>query len=101
MTSGASQGRDGAPLTPETRRCFAWFGDMDLVPHLWAVLGLRGVMVEVRFHQPVTADRFPSRKDLAAHCHAEVTRGVATGLAAAATTTPPPRRRLWRRRSAA
>ncbi len=93
--------RDGTPLTPTTRRLFAWFGDMDLVPHLWTVLGLRGAVVEVRFHDPVTADRFPSRKAMATHCHAEVARGLTTALATAASTAPPPRRRLWRRRSAA
>ncbi|MDE1902762.1 MAG: 1-acyl-sn-glycerol-3-phosphate acyltransferase, partial [Alphaproteobacteria bacterium] len=31
---------DGMPLGRSYRPLFAWYGDMDLAPHLWSVLGL-------------------------------------------------------------
>jgi 1-acyl-sn-glycerol-3-phosphate acyltransferase len=85
--------RSGEPLADEERPLYAWFGDDALVPHLWRMIGHEGVEVEVRFHPPVAADAFASRKDLVRHCHAEVSRGLeaaGTGGTAPADTEPVP-----------
>jgi len=90
---------DGMPLGREWRPYFAWYGAMDMPPHLWQVLGLGTVTVEVVFHPPLDiasaaaeagltwtedGDR-PSvaaaRKALAERCRAVVSHGVATALA--------------------
>jgi hypothetical protein len=56
---------------------------MELVPHLWAVLGLPGAVVEVRFHPPLLAAEFGSRKALTRHAERQVAAGlVAARLAA-------------------
>ena len=60
---------------------FAWYGDMELPPHLWNVFGIGPTSIEVRFHEPVTIERFRSRKEMSAHCHDVVAAGVATSLA--------------------
>ncbi len=48
----------------------AWYGDMELAPHLWTLLGLGRIDVELSFLPAVTVhDAGGSRKALAAHCH--------------------------------
>jgi lyso-ornithine lipid O-acyltransferase len=72
---------DGIPLGRFYRPLFAWYGDMELAPHLWAMLGLGTVGVEVTFHQPVLLDQLGSRKTLAEHCYRVISAGLATSLA--------------------
>ncbi len=73
--------RDGTPLTGASTALYGWYGDMTLVPHLVRVAGLHGAEVDVRFHAPVRAGQFASRKALAAHCQAAVAEGVAAAHA--------------------
>ena len=64
---------------------YGWWGDMDFGGHVWAVLTRSfGGSAEVVFHPPVRAADFPDRKSLAAHCGAEVRRGLEDRLG------PPP-----------
>ncbi len=67
---------DGQPLSGAVRDRYAWYGEMTLADHLFRVLGLAGVVVEVRYHRPVKADAFADRKQLARHCHRVVVAGV-------------------------
>jgi lyso-ornithine lipid O-acyltransferase len=71
---------DGIPLGRSLRPFFAWYGDMDLAPHLWVLLGLGVLSVELTFFPPVTIDQFRSRKELAQHCHRVIGDGVAASL---------------------
>jgi 1-acyl-sn-glycerol-3-phosphate acyltransferase len=71
----------GMPMGREFRPFFAWYGDMDLVPHLWEVFRLGPVDVMVHYHPPLTVDQFPSRKELSAECERLVTAGVSHALA--------------------
>jgi lyso-ornithine lipid O-acyltransferase len=71
----------GMPMGREFRPFFAWYGDMDLVPHLWEVFRLGPVDVMVHYHPPLTVDQFPSRKELAAECERLVAAGVSHALA--------------------
>jgi 1-acyl-sn-glycerol-3-phosphate acyltransferase len=75
--------RCGLPLDYALRPLYAWYGDMALAPHLWAVLGLPGAEIEVRFHTPVAASDFGSRKALAQHAEREVANGLAAARLAA------------------
>ncbi len=67
---------DGMPMGRSWRSFFSWYGDMELVPHLWIALGLGRTTVEVQFHPVVSLDRFGSRKALADHCHDVIRTGV-------------------------
>lgn len=69
------------PMGRHLRPFFAWYGDMELAPHLWRMLGIGPITVVIEFHSPVSIEDFGSRKSLAAHCHAEVTAGVSRALA--------------------
>jgi 1-acyl-sn-glycerol-3-phosphate acyltransferase len=71
---------DGMPMGRSFRSLFAWYGDMALAPHLWRMLGMGVLTAEVIFHEPVTIDRFASRKALAEHCWRVVSEGVASLL---------------------
>lgn len=72
---------DGLPIGRRLRPFFAWYGDMDLGPHLWRLLGLGKLEAVVEFHPPVMVGDFASRKALADFCHQRVSRGVARSLA--------------------
>ena len=71
---------DGMPVGRSFRPFFAWYGDMELPSHLWQMLGLGVLTAEVIFHEPVTIDRFGTRKALAEACWRVVSEGVATLL---------------------
>ena len=58
------------------RPVYAWYGDMELAPHLWQMVRLGRLTVRVEFHEPVTVERFGSRKALAEHCWRVVADGV-------------------------
>ena len=75
--------RCGLPIDYALRPLYAWYGDMALAPHLWAVLGLPGAVIEVQFHPLVVAADFCSRKALAQHAEREVARGLAAARLAA------------------
>lgn len=80
---------DGMPLGRSYRPFFAWYGDMDLAPHLWTVLGLGRLGVSVTFHPAVRAADFPSRKALADHCAAVIAAGLAAALGGRETVPLP------------
>lgn len=63
---------DGMPLGRAWRPLVTWYGDMDMLPHMWTMLGLGRVTVDVRLHPPVTFAQFGSRKALAQHCEAVI-----------------------------
>lgn len=71
----------GIPMGRAYRPFFAWYGDMDLVPHLWQAFRLGPFDAEVEFHAPVTMTQAGNRKELAAYCEARVAEGIARALA--------------------
>jgi 1-acyl-sn-glycerol-3-phosphate acyltransferase len=47
----------------------AWYGDMELLPHLWRLLKIGSIDAELVFLPPVTKQHYGDRKQIAAHCH--------------------------------
>jgi 1-acyl-sn-glycerol-3-phosphate acyltransferase len=78
-------GFHGMPMGRENRPLFAWYGDMDLVPHLWEAVTAGPIDVIVEFHQPMTIDQMGGRKPLAARAEAIVRNGQARALAGLVT----------------
>lgn len=60
----------------EDRQRYAWFGDMDLLPHLWVFCHLRSCTVRVTFHTPIDMSAHSDRKALAHAAEAAVMSGV-------------------------
>jgi 1-acyl-sn-glycerol-3-phosphate acyltransferase len=71
---------DGLPLGRYLRPFYAWYGDMDLMPHLWQLAGLGQLTVVVHFHPPVTLAELGSRKALSDYCQDRSQRGLAAAL---------------------
>lgn len=70
----------GIPMGRQFRPYFAWYGDMDLGPHLWEAFSLGPFEVVVEFHEPVTIDTQGSRKVIAAYCEGKSSEGVIRAL---------------------
>ena len=66
---------NNTPMQRSDRDLYAWYGDMDLAPHLWQFLGLGKVTVEVVVHQPMSLKQAGSRKELSQAAQAAVTAG--------------------------
>ena len=84
---------DGMPISRSIRPFVAWYGDMDLVPHLWFALGMGRLTVVLQFHETVTLAGLGKRKDLAAHCQGVIAEALEAAnfgrpLPAAASLTP-------------
>jgi 1-acyl-sn-glycerol-3-phosphate acyltransferase len=79
--STAYVGLHGIPMGRENRPLFAWYGDMELVPHLWEAVKTGPIEVIVEFHKPMDVDAVGGRKALAALAEATVRRGQARALA--------------------
>ena len=76
--STAYVAREGIPMGRENRPLYAWYGDMELVPHLWEALQAGPLDVVVQFHPPLeTMDR----KELARVAWDTVRKGQAAALA--------------------
>jgi len=69
---------DGLAVTRARRPVFAWYGDMDLGPHVWQLLRWRSMRATVMLHPPLDPDDFPSRKALAQAAWRTVDQGSAT-----------------------
>ncbi|HUD51513.1 lysophospholipid acyltransferase family protein [Parvibaculum sp.] len=66
----------GLPMGRRFRPFFAWYGDMDLFPHLWEAFSLGPIEVVVEYHKPVTIREIGNRKALALYCEEACRRGV-------------------------
>jgi 1-acyl-sn-glycerol-3-phosphate acyltransferase len=98
---------DGMPLGREWRPYYAWYGGMDMPGHLWRVLGLGHVTVEVQFHHPIDirsaaiaagldwneprdrAAMAAARKALAEACRTVVAHGVAQSITGVVNMSSP------------
>ncbi|MGA9794790.1 MAG: lysophospholipid acyltransferase family protein [Rhizomicrobium sp.] len=74
-------GVHGLPMGREYRPLYAWYGDMDLVPHLWECLITGPADVVIEFHEPLTVDSVGGRKKLAPLIEEIVRRGQVRALA--------------------
>jgi 1-acyl-sn-glycerol-3-phosphate acyltransferase len=78
--STAYTGIHGIPMGRENRPLYAWYGDMELVPHLWEALKAGPLDVVVEFHPPLSLDAM-DRKALAGTAEKLVRTGQIRALA--------------------
>ena len=81
-------GLNGIPMGRENRPLYAWYGDMDLVPHLWEAMKTGPFDAVVEFHPPLTVDAVGGRKALAAEAERVVRAGQTKALAGAYWEVP-------------
>ncbi len=70
----------GLPMNRAYRPFYAWYGDMDLVPHLWDMARLGPFECEITIHPSMTVADVGSRKALAAKCEALVSESLTKAL---------------------
>jgi 1-acyl-sn-glycerol-3-phosphate acyltransferase len=86
--STAYVGLHGMPMGRENRPLYAWYGDMELVPHLWEALQTGPIDVIVEFHKPMNVDELGGRKQLAAKAEGVIRRAQTRALAGFTGPTP-------------
>lgn len=77
--SAAFTGLYGLPMGRENRPLFAWYGDMEMMPHLWEAILAGPLEVVVQFHPPLSLDDM-DRKTLALRAQQVIQRGVSEAL---------------------
>ncbi len=55
---------NGIPINRWLRPMIAWYGDMDLKPHLFKLVGLMSIKAKLIYLEPVNTENFENRKDL-------------------------------------
>ncbi len=77
--SSAFTALHGLPMGRENRPFFAWYGDMEMVSHMWGAWLAGPLDVAVQFHEPLSLDRM-DRKTLARQAQDVVQQGQAEAL---------------------
>lgn len=78
--SVAYRGQHNLPMNRRVMPSYAWYGDMDLAPHLLEALSTGPVEVAVICHPPLSLSGELTRKALARHAEEQVRKGVADAL---------------------
>ena len=68
------------PMNRRLMPSYAWYGEMELAPHLWEALATGPVDVSVTFHAPLSVSGEGNRKLLARHAEEKVRQGVSLAL---------------------
>ena len=58
---------NGIPINRWLRPMIAWYGDMDLQPHLYKLIRLKSIKAKLIYLEPVNTQNFENRKDLSNH----------------------------------
>lgn len=73
-------GHRNLPMTRRHRPLYAWYGDMDLPPHLWEALGSGPIEIKVICHSPLKVTDAGNRKALAKTVENAVRQGLVHAL---------------------
>lgn len=71
----------GLPMNRRVRPSYAWYGDMDFVPHKWGSYMEGPFEIVARFHPPMRRAEFASRKEMAAYMERVIRAGFDHDLA--------------------
>lgn len=66
--------------SPKDHDLYAWYADMTMVPHLWALGKSKGIELLLTFHPARTATNYDDRKKLANDCHSDTQQGLKNSL---------------------
>lgn len=76
----AYRGHRNLPMTRRILPSYAWYGSMELAPHLLGALAQGPIEVAVVCHTPLSLSGERTRKALARHAEGEVRRGLSRAL---------------------
>ena len=58
----------------------AWYGDMDLKPHLFKLVGLMSIKAKIIYLEPVNTKNFENRKDLSNYLERRISKVYSSAL---------------------
>jgi 1-acyl-sn-glycerol-3-phosphate acyltransferase len=73
-------GHRNLPMARRLRPLYAWYGDMEMPPHLWAAMGQGPIEVKIICHPPLTMADHGDRKTLARQAEKAVRHGLVHAL---------------------
>ena len=76
----AYAGHRNLPMPRRLMPFYAWYGDMELPPHLWQAVGMGPIEVTAICHAPLSLSGDATRKRLARHAEETVRRGLVAAL---------------------
>ncbi len=71
---------NGIPINRWLRPMIAWYGDMDLKPHLYKLIKLKSIKVKLIHLKPINAQNFKHRKDLSIHLENKIRKVYSSAL---------------------
>ena len=71
---------NGIPINRWLRPMIAWYGDMDLRPHLFKLVGLMSIKAKLIYLDPVNTQNFANRKDLSNHLEVKIRKAYSRAL---------------------
>ena len=71
---------NGIPINRWLRPMIAWYGDMDLKPHLSKLVGLISIKVKIIYLKPVNTKNFQNRKDLSCYLEDKVRKVYSSAI---------------------
>ena len=71
---------NGIPINRWLRPVIAWYGDMDLRPHLFKLVGLMSIKAKLIYLEPVNTLNFENRKDLSNHLEDRIRKVYSSAL---------------------
>jgi len=73
-------GHRNLPMTRRLRPLYAWYGDMEMPPHLWAAVAQGPIEVKIICHAPLSLTNHGNRKTLAKQVEEAVRQGLVHAL---------------------
>jgi 1-acyl-sn-glycerol-3-phosphate acyltransferase len=70
----------GMPINRWLRPIIAWYGDMDLTPHLLILKSLKSIQAKIIYLEPVNSKDFANRKDLSKYIEQKIYRAYSLSL---------------------
>ena len=80
----------GIPMSRAQRPLIAWYGDLDFMPHIKALIRQGAVEAVISYGEPIPADGAMNRKAMTRRLHNEVRRLMATALRGRPPAPPAP-----------
>ena len=71
---------NGIPINRWLRPMIAWYGDMDLQPHLYKLVGLMSIKAKLIYLKPINTNKFNNRKDLSNYLEHKIRKVYSSAL---------------------
>ena len=71
---------NGIPINRWLRPMVAWYGDMELKPHLYKLVGLISIKAKLIYLEPVNTKNFENRKDLSNYLEGRIRKVYSSAL---------------------